>query len=242
MRTKKQNLSARMKAVVNFVTPGNSVCDVGCDHGYISIYLVQEGIAPHVLAMDIHSGPLERAREHVTEVMLQNYISLRLSDGLTQYQLGEAQTLICAGMGGPLMQKILTREPDKTADFKELILQPQSEVAEFRHFLRDFGYAIIAEDMVFEDGKFYPVIKAQQGKWETTQPELEDRYGPLLLRQQHPTLIQYLEKEWETTLELLAELEKTELTQRTARRQIELSKELIHLFKAGQICGMGGSK
>ncbi|MDE6204046.1 MAG: class I SAM-dependent methyltransferase, partial [Lachnospiraceae bacterium] len=121
-------MSARMQAVADMVTKGSRVCDVGCDHGYVPIYLVRQGISPAVLAMDINKGPLLKAREHVMRAGLKEYIRLRLSDGLDGYVPGEAETLICAGMGGRLMQRILTRQPHKTADFQELILQPQSEV------------------------------------------------------------------------------------------------------------------
>ena len=110
-------LSARMQAVADMVKIGNRVCDVGCDHGYVSIYLVQRGIAPGVLAMDINKGPLQRAKIHVAQADLSEYITLRISDGLDKYQSGEAQTLICAGMGGRLMQKILEKEPEKTKSF-----------------------------------------------------------------------------------------------------------------------------
>lgn len=236
------SLSARMKAVIGMVTTGNSVCDVGCDHGYISISLVQEKITPAVVAMDINRGPLERAKTHVHRAGLQDYISLRLSDGLAGYQIGEAQTLICAGMGGPLMQKILTDFPDKTNDFTELILQPQSEIKEFRSFLREKGYSIVAEDMIYEDGIFYQVIKVIRGNQETEQTEIEDRYGPLLLKQQHPVLIQFLRHEWNTIHLLLQQIEQMEATEKIIKRKQELSKELHYLEIAGELCKMGGMK
>ena len=153
-------LSARMQAVADMVTKGNRVCDVGCDHGYVSIYLVQSKVSPSVLAMDVNKGPLLRAREHVADAGLKEYITLRLSDGLSAYERGEADTLICAGMGGRLMQRILAQYPSKARDFKELILQPQSEISFFRRFLRNEGYSIVWEDMILEEDKFYPVIKA----------------------------------------------------------------------------------
>ena len=152
-------LSKRLQALANMVTPGLSVCDVGCDHGFLSIYLVQKQIAPRVLAMDLRTGPLEGAKKHISDYGLEKQITTRLSDGLETMEIGEAQAMVCAGMGGALMASILQKESKKAHSLKELILQPQSEVPIFRTFLKDAGYEIVAEDMVEEEGKFYPMMK-----------------------------------------------------------------------------------
>lgn len=152
-------LSKRLQALANMVTPGLSVCDVGCDHGFLSIYLVQKQIAPRVLAMDLRTGPLEGAKKHISAYGLEKQITTRLSDGLEAMEIGEAQAMVCAGMGGALMASILQQESKKAHSLKELILQPQSEVPIFRTFLKDAGYEIVAEDMVEEEGKFYPMMK-----------------------------------------------------------------------------------
>lgn len=193
-------LSKRLKALTDMVTQGNTVADVGCDHGFVSIYLVQKGLSPRVLAMDVRTGPLSRAEEHVEAYNLGAYIETRLSDGLMAYQKEEADTLVCAGMGGKLMQKILSREPEKTKSFKELILQPQSELSEFRKFLREEGYAILQENILCEDGKYYFIIKASfRGKAVTDNikseesiQKLYDAYGELLIREKHPVLKDFL--------------------------------------------------
>ncbi|MCM1046997.1 MAG: class I SAM-dependent methyltransferase [Clostridiales bacterium] len=153
-------LSDRLLALACMVTKGNRVCDVGCDHGFLSIYLYKKQISPKIIAMDVNEGPLMRAKEHIREYGAQIYIETRLSDGLSAYQAKEADTLICAGMGGRLMIRILAADVHKTASFKELIMQPQSEVQQFRGFLRSQGYKIVSENMIEEDGKFYPMMKA----------------------------------------------------------------------------------
>lgn len=157
-------MSARMRALTEMVTAGNRVCDVGCDHGWVSIYLVQQGISPHVLAMDLRQGPLAQAREHIRQQGLEAYIETRLSDGVTALETGEADTLICAGMGGRLMQRIMEEGREKLEAMRELILQPQSEIPAFRAFLRQAGYETVAENMVYEDGKYYPMMKVAAGK------------------------------------------------------------------------------
>ena len=154
-------LSRRLQAVAAMVTVGNRVCDVGCDHGFVPVYLVQQGISPAVLAMDVKQGPLSAAREHIAEHGLEDVIETRLSDGLHNYNIDESDTLICAGMGGRLIMRILSDDQDKTESFRELILQPQSEMEQFRAWLREQGYRITKENMIEEDGKFYPIMRVE---------------------------------------------------------------------------------
>ena len=231
-------LSARMQAVADLVTAGNRVCDVGCDHGYISIYLVQSRKAPCVLAMDVNKGPLQRASEHVKAAGLEKYITLRLSDGLLAFRKGEADTLVCAGMGGRLMQRILEREPDKTFSFRELILQPQSEIGTFRRFLEKMGYSIEDEDMILEEGKFYPVIRAVRGKAERPMTQVQARFGPVLLEKKHPVLMKFLKKEWNSCLAIRAELAHAEEGGRMEKRRKELEQDMGYLRQAAGLMGM----
>ncbi len=237
---KKVELSGRMQAVADFVTKGNRVCDVGCDHGYVSIYLVQEQVSPCVLAMDVNKGPLLRAKEHVEQYQVEDYITLRLSDGLKEYNIGEADTLVCAGMGGRLLWEILSKEPDKTADFKELILQPQSEIGLFRKKLRENGYEIVAENMVLEDGKFYPMMKVIppqsmsgnikiSGVIDEEKQQLEDNFGPVLLREKHPVLLAYIAYEIAMKEEIAASLEEKEENEKICLRKAELADRIALL-------------
>lgn len=231
-------LSARMQALVDMVSKGRTVCDIGCDHGWVSIYLIQQGIAPKVFAMDVRTGPLERAKEHIRDYHLETYIEPRLSDGLSSLQVGEADCMVCAGMGGPLMMKILTEGREKARAMKELILQPQSEIGQFREFLRGEGYQTIQENMIYEDGKYYPMMKVvpvepsavitavseeEQALWDT--------FGELLLKEKNIVLKQYLEFSKKHVEELLQHL-KAQGTMRAEGRVAELEKELCMLQKA----------
>lgn len=153
-------LSKRLRMLADMVTLGNRVADVGCDHAFLSIYLVQAGICPRALAMDVRTGPLAAAGAHVAECGLGSYIEVRLSDGLAACGSGEADTVVCAGMGGRLMERILTEGMDRAREMRELILQPQSELPRFRAFLRETGFAVVEEDAVFEEGKYYFAMKA----------------------------------------------------------------------------------
>lgn len=264
-------LSERLRAVAGMVTDGNRVCDVGCDHGFVPIYLVQHGISPQVLAMDLREGPLRAAREHVAAYGLESEIQTRLSDGLHNYEPGEADTLICAGMGGALMRRILEVSWEKTASFKELVLQPQSEIEQFRGFLRENGIGILDEEMIDEDGKFYQIIKAsgrsvtdaqEGGEMKGAPPfsalcadaladklcKLEDRYGPVLMRKRTPAFLSFLEREAAVYEEILASLRERGLTEEKRGARYAQVESLLKdnrltetLFKQNPAVGRDGT-
>lgn len=194
-------ISNRLMTAAALVTQGYTLADVGTDHGYIPIYLLQQKKIPSAIAMDINEGPLERAKEHIALYGLQAYIQTRLSDGVAALKPGEVEAVLIAGMGGGLVMHILKDGEKVCQSAKELILQPQSEIERVREFLREEGYTILAEDMVYEDGKFYPMMKVQyQGENENAQKasevlKLSDLYGGLLLQNRHPVLKTFLEKE-----------------------------------------------
>lgn len=199
-------LSERMKAVAALVSPGSRVVDVGCDHGYLPIYLVMNKRIPSAVAMDVKSGPLSRAQENIKAHGLDTYIETRLSDGLKNLKKGEGDTLIIAGMGGPLMEKILEEGKEQLTDFRELILQPQSDLGNFRRYLVREGFRIIRENMVYEEGKYYPMMKAVPGESEAYQP-WEYEYGKLLLKEKHPVLKEYLKRETRLQKQILQQIQ-----------------------------------
>lgn len=199
-------LSKRLHKVCSLVSPGNTVADVGCDHGYVSIYLIQNHISSKCIATDVRKGPLSKAQTHIAQYHLENQIQTRLSDGLEALKPKEAESLILAGMGGRLMIKILLDYPETALGFKEWILQPQSEVPFFRGVLRTIRAKIMEEDMIFEDGKYYPMMKVLPPKKleadtiKNLQPTItyEDTFGEKLLEQKHPILRKFVQKEYDT--------------------------------------------
>lgn len=238
-------LSKRLQALACMVTPGRRVVDVGCDHGFVSIYLVQRGISPQVLAMDVRTGPLSRAEEHIAEAGLGGYIETRLSDGLLAYQEGEADSLICAGMGGRLMMKILTESREKARGLEELILQPQSELPAFRRFLREEGYQLLDENIIWEEGKYYFLMKVRYGGKDSqtvqaneTEQVLADKFGALLLQRRSPVLKQYLEDTLQNKYQIEASLARSE-KERARERLKEVQQEIADLERARDYVQMG---
>lgn len=234
-------LSERMKAVAGLVPKSETLADIGCDHGYLPIYLVEQGVAAKAIAMDINPGPLQAAKEHIAEMGLEEKITTRLSDGLEQLAPGEGESVIIAGMGGRLVIRILQDALPfikGEGGIKYLILQPQSELSYFRQEMRAMGFVCEKEDMVFEDGKFYPMGRYSLGEALQEKPEQElfDRYGELLLTEKHPVLLQFLKKEEKTLQGVEASLSNMrEGEERRQRRQevagkLELNRTAQNLY------------
>lgn len=198
-------LSKRMQAVANLITPGDALADVGTDHGYIPIYAVEQKIVKHAIAMDINRGPIQRAASHIKEYGLEAYIETRCCDGVQGLNKDEVQTVVIAGMGGGLMQKILEEGKEVLSTVSEIILQPQSEIEKFRYYLAENGWKIEKEDMIFEDGKYYPMMRVVHGTMEITDV-LYGKYGIYLLKDKHPVLKDYLHKTLETSDAILQKL------------------------------------
>lgn len=239
-------LSKRLQAIAGLVTAGNRVCDVGTDHAYIPIYLVQNDIIPCALAMDVNKGPLLRAKEHIAEEKRDNgaetggcetldkYIVTRQSDGLTQLRAKEADTIILAGMGGGLMIRILQEGMEKLEAVKELILQPQSDVDKVRRFVEASGFAIEKEDMVFEDGKYYVMFRCihSDGLEMSEQKVVYERYGRGLIRQNHPLLQTYLQKEEAQLLKIRESLSLQKTGEAAKKRLYEVEEQLQWIREA----------
>jgi len=176
------------------VSQNRCVADVGTDHGFVPIRLVEQGAACRAIAMDVRQGPLERAREHILQHGMEAQIETRLGDGLSVLKPGEADTVIIAGMGGELMLKILREGAHLHGQIRHYILSPQSELSLFRHGLETLGLLISDEVMVEEDGKYYVVMTAKPGKMEYGE-EYQYRYGDCLIRKVSLVLQSFLERE-----------------------------------------------
>lgn len=194
------SLSDRMMTNVSFIKKGSTVADIGCDHGYVAIYLCKEGIAKRVIAMDIGEGPLSRARSHVEEAGVADCVECRLSDGLSQLRILqdgtlEVDTVLIAGLGGRLAIRMMLDDLDKCRLCKSIVLQIQSDLAWTRESLVNNGFRIVDEAMVLEDGKFYTTMLVENGQSEALTRE-DICFGPILLKKKDSVLHKWLNKEY----------------------------------------------
>lgn len=217
-------LSKRLQAVADLVSEGLVVADVGTDHGYIPIYLIETKKSPKAFAMDVNKGPLLRAKEHIAEHGLETRIETRLSDGVRALKKDECDCVVVAGMGGALTIKIMEEGKDIFRSLKEFVLQPQSELQKVRAYLYQNEYSIVEENMVLDDGKFYPMFRVINGQSEEYHA-IELCYGKLLLEQKNAVLKNFLEKEKAVKELILSNLEQS-FGEHIETRRKEIQEEL----------------
>lgn len=172
-------LSKRLAVCCDFIAPGDRVADIGCDHGYLSIHLLLEGIASSVIAADIRPGPLSSAVANSEKYGIKDRICFCLSDGVQSIPK-DFDTLVCAGMGADTMIAILSAAPWLRSSQYRLILQCQSKTELLRRYLSDEGWRI-TEEAVLRDGRFlYTVMEVL---WQPGHPRLTEgeQYFPLAL-------------------------------------------------------------
>lgn len=216
-------LSDRLQAVASFVTPGLRVADIGTDHGYIPIYLTEQGIIPYAIAMDINKGPILRAQENIKENGLEKLIETRLSNGFDKLEPGEADCAVIAGMGGELITNILNNGRNVVDGLKELVLSPHSEVWLVRKYLHNNDFKIIDEKMIIDEGKFYTIIKVVKGKDEIYSEE-DYMYGKILIEKKDEVLMKYIFKEYNKVEKIFENISKNG-TDNAKSRIAELEKE-----------------
>ena len=195
------DLSRRLQAVADLILY-DTVADIGTDHGYLPLYLWQQGRLRRGLACDVNRGPLQRGAENIARVGAP--IETRLGSGLAPLVAGEVETAVLAGMGGMLMCRLLLEEEEKTKSLRQLVLQPQRDIGEVRKTVQQLGFAIEKEVMLWEDGHFYTAFSAVPGSQSWTETEL--KWGKLLLEEKNPVLKDYVTYLLEKERALLARL------------------------------------
>jgi len=221
------NISKRLKEISKFVGKDSKVIDIGCDHAYLPIYLIENGISKSAIAVDNKIGPLKNAQENIKKCGLENKIKTILSDGFKDVKNQDYDTIIISGMGGDTIKEIL--------DFSlinpsaSLILEPNNNQRELRLYLSLHSYKIIDEAFIRDGNHYYMIIEAIKSVDAIKYNELELTFGPINLINKEKELIKTIE----SRLSLLKISEKLAKNKEKIKQDIKFYEEALNYVTKG---------
>ena len=224
-------ISKRLEMVASFVPQGAVILDVGSDHAYLPIELVEKGKIERAIAGEVVEGPYQSAVKNVESHGLKEKIQVRLANGLAAFEEEDQVTVITiAGMGGRLIATILEEGLDKLASVERLILQPNNREDDLRIWLQGNDFQIVAESILEEAGKFYEILVVEAGQMKLSASDV--RFGPFLSKEISPVFVQKWQKE---VAKLEVALDKIPEKNREERQvlvdKIQAIKEVLHASK-----------
>ena len=157
------HLTPRLSAALEMLKGYDTVADIGCDHGRLTVALLQAGVCTKVISTDISEPSLEKARNLLDRVGLSERVSFRLGDGLTVLKEKESDAIALLGMGGTLMCRMLDGCRVKTVGIKAIVCQPMRAQDDIRRYLYEHCYHIVEDRIVTDHGRYYQVFKAIPG-------------------------------------------------------------------------------
>ena len=213
-------ISERLATVAGLIPQGSDFVDIGTDHGYVPIWLFQNGRIRSAIAMDVNKGPLARAKENRDKYGFTEVMDIRLSNGFEKLKPGEGDSVLIAGMGGPLMIRIIEDGRENASSIQTWVLQPQSEIPSVRRYLHEHGFVIVEEIMLKDEGKYYMAMKAVVGKADSWN-DLEYLFGKFLLEEKHPVLNEFIHKEIQVYEKIEKQLQLSNQTETTRYKEVK---------------------
>ena len=224
-------ISKRLELVASFVPQGAILLDVGSDHAYLPIELIERGQIESAIAGEVVEGPYQSAVKNVEAHGLKEKIQVRLANGLAAFEEADQVSVITiAGMGGRLIARILEEGLDKLANVERLILQPNNREDDLRIWLQDHGFEIVAENILEEAGKFYEILVVEAGQMKLSASDV--RFGPFLSKEVSPVFVQKWQKEAEKLEFALGQIPEKNMEERQVLvDKIQAIKEVLHVSK-----------
>ncbi|WP_173277460.1 MULTISPECIES: tRNA (adenine(22)-N(1))-methyltransferase TrmK [unclassified Streptococcus] len=224
-------ISKRLELVASFVPQGTILLDVGSDHAYLPIELVERGQIEGAIAGEVVEGPYQSAVKNVEAHGLKEKIQVRLANGLAAFEeTDQVSVITIAGMGGRLIARILEEGLDKLANVECLILQPNNREDDLRIWLQDNDFQIVAESILEEAGKFYEILVVEAGKMKLSASDV--RFGPILSKEVSPVFVQKWQKEAAKLEFALGQIPEKNLEEcQVLVDKIQAIKEVLHASK-----------
>lgn len=209
-------LSPRLRKIADQINPGETMADIGTDHGFLPIYLWENKVCPKVIMADISSGSLAKAKENCDMYYPGRTFDLRLGSGLEVLAAGEVDAVVMAGMGGILMTEILEKDSKKSLSFRKLVLQPRKDVGKLRYWLFDNGFSITNEALVREGKYICEIITAVPKEIAITRQmngdDIEYEFPHSLIDYKDDLLEEYLSTKRNLEAEILSNMKKGKYT------------------------------
>ena len=224
-------ISKRLELVASFVPQGAILLDVGSDHAYLPIELIERGKIESAIAGEVVEGPYQSAVKNVEAHGLKEKIQVRLANGLAAFEEGDQVSVITiAGMGGRLIARILEEGLEKLSNVRRLILQPNNREDDLRIWLQDNGFQIVAESILEEAGKFYEILVVEAGQMKLS--DIDIRFGPFLSKGVSPVFVKKWQKEAAKLDFALSQIPGKNLSERQVLiDKIQAIKEVLHASK-----------
>lgn len=203
----KKILTPRLEEVAKKIGKTDVLCDIGCDHAYLPVYLVKNGFVKKAYACDVRKGPIEAAEKNIEKYNLKDKIQTVLSDGLKEVSKKDITCISICGMGGNLMAKIISEEIECAKKVDKLILQPMTEVEVLREFLYENGFFVFDESIAKEDRRYYNILCVKKGTEEKSDA-FDFQFGKKLFENPSDLLFEYLEKNYNALSKALQEKQK----------------------------------
>ena len=219
-------INDRLKKIGDLVEANSFCLDVGCDHAFLDIYLVQRNENIKAVASDVAEGPINHAKENIKKYHLENDIECRLGDGLDTYS-DDINTIIISGMGGRSMISIFKGHLEVLKKVSTIILSPNNYQEDVKRFLCKYHFTISNEELV-KDGKFiYQILVFSKGRRKYNKKEFF--FGPVLLEKKGNLFYEYYKRELVSREILIKVLPKNYRWKKfLVRREIKLLKEEIN--------------
>lgn len=221
-------LSNRLLSLASFITKNSIVADIGTDHGFIPMYLIENNISKHVIATDVSMGSLNKTISYINDLEFIGKIEARLGNGLEVIKPFEVDTVVIAGMGGLLIRDILDKDINISNSVTNFVLQPMIAVKELREYLFSNHYKIVDEDLVKEDNKYYEIIYAKKGV-DYIDKEIYFEISKRIIDKKHPLLKEFINHKIAIASNILNNLE-DKTSEKSKNRYEELTK-LIKEYK-----------
>ena len=214
-------LSKRLKLIADKVPSCHTLTDIGSDHAYIPIHLIENNICKKAIVTDIKDGPNLVAQKNIKKFDMQKRIEILKGSGLKPIKEKETEIIIIAGMGGIQITEILENDLEKAKKSRLIILQPMNYTEIVRKWLNNNGFKISDEELNKDDKRLYVVISCFYTGQKNTFSEYDCYIGRSLIEKNDPLLLDYIKRNIKKVEKILKGMQKKRMRDLVVEKRYE---------------------